>query len=118
MKVPQIVPETGVSADYWNEYMGIQALIEGEGFPALAESFREYPVKRYQERYPADKYEEVVTEQNRERVSRLDELASLANEKFTNESRFTESDYERLINEVRNLIYGDGENFYEKIMDQ
>lgn len=51
----------------------------------------------------------MINDKNRERVARLDELADIANRNFTDVSRFTADDYERHINEVVALIYGEGE---------
>ena len=42
----------------------------------------------------------MITEQNKDRVKRLDELAVYANEYFTYSDKFTESDFKRHMNEV------------------
>lgn len=111
MKVPQIVDETGVSADYWNEYFAKTIRLE-RGLPDVAEGFREYPVKKYEQRFSPKKYEDVVTPQNEKRVSRLNELSDIVNGTFIDISRFTELDFKRVINEVHNLIYAKSKDYF------
>jgi len=107
MKVPQINEETGISADYWNEYFTKRCSFSFESNPceAVAKQTNIYPIKKYEERFPILKFEDVITDKNRNRVKRLDELADLVNSKFTDASQFTEDDFKQLINEVFHLIW-------------
>ncbi len=114
-----IVGETGVSAEYANEYNGkITFLSIGDqdaetvGLPSdfvnrVAALFTRYPVKKYRERFPLTEFEDVVNNKNREAVSRLDEIAEEANTRFIDPSEFTEDDFKRKINEVYTLVYGE-----------
>ena len=115
MKVPRIVGKTGVSTNYWNEYSARTSCLDW-GLSSVAESFREFPVKKYEQRFPPEKYEDVVTAQNRAGVNRLNELSDIVNRTFVDDSRFTELDFKKVINEVHNLIYANGENYiYPKV---
>lgn len=114
MEVPQIVDKTGVSADYWNEYFASTIRLE-RGLFYVAESFREYPVKKYEQRFSPEKYENVITPENRARVTRLNELSDMVNGTFVDVSTFTELDFMRVINEVHNLIYAMEDYFYPEV---
>lgn len=105
--VPQIVKETGVSADYYNEYWGKTSKFARGGIELVAEGFREYPIKKYEDRYPTPPFQNVVNETNRVQVLRLDEIAEDANKRMTNPANFTEQDFKLLINEVNRLIRGE-----------
>ena len=111
MTAPQIVIETGVSADYWNEYHAKVMRLD-KGLRLVAEIFKQEPVNKYEQRFNKEKYEELITTQNKARVKRLNELADLVNENFTDTERFTELNFKIVINEVHNLIYGKGENYF------
>lgn len=110
MNVPQIVPETGVSGDYGNEYFGKMMNFnrnrQHSQLSSLAEHCREYPVKKYEQRFSPEDYEDVITTQNWARVNRLNELSDIVNRTFVDSSLFTEHDFMRTINEVMELIYG------------
>lgn len=112
MEVPQINQDTGISADYWNEYFAKRCSFsfEPNSCEAVAEEIRKYPIKKYEERFPVNEFEEVINDKNRSRIKRLDELANVINSKFTNASNFTENEFKQLINEVFRLIWNkDGE---------
>lgn len=111
MKVPQIVIETGISADYWNEYHA-KILRLDKGLTLVAECFKEDPVKKYEQRFNPNKYEDIINPQNKARVSRLNELSDLVNENFTDATMFTELNFKQVINEIHNLIYAKGENYF------
>lgn len=112
MKVPQIVDKTGVSADYWNEYFAKTIYLEFGKPSDIAKSFRKYPVKKYERRFSPKKYEDVITTQNKYRVKRLNELSNIVNSTFIDISMFTQIDFKRVINEIHNLIYGMGEDYF------
>ncbi len=105
-QAPQIWPGTGMSQDYFNEYGGKVMKLEF-GLEKVADLFRRHPVKRYEERFPATVYQDVVTPENQWRVQRLDEIAQEANARFSDVSRFTKDDFERTVTEVRCLIWDD-----------
>ena len=107
MEVPQINEDTGISSDYWNEYFTKRCSFsfKSNSCEAVAEEIRKYPIKKYEERFSQKEYENVITDKNKFRVKRLDELANLVNSKFTNTSNFTEYEFKQLINEVFRLIW-------------
>jgi len=78
----------------------------------VAESFRRSPVKRYEQRFSPEKYEDVITPRNKVKVDRLNELSTGVNREFIDISKFIELDFKRVINEVCNLIYARGEDYY------
>lgn len=106
-RVPQIQEETGVSADYLNEYFPKCIALELRGINKVAELFRESPIRRYRERFPEDVYDNVVNGKNERRVSRLDEIAEDFNKRMVDPKMFSEKDFKRMINEVVSLVYGE-----------
>jgi transcription initiation factor IIF auxiliary subunit len=106
MELPQIYPITGMSVDYLGEYSSkISIFISGEGLEKVANFFRKFPAKRYEERFPQSKYPDVINEVNREKVKRLDELSEIANSRFTDASKFSEGDFKKFINEIYKIIW-------------
>lgn len=103
--VPQI-QETGVSADYFNEYAHRIISFDIGGIGRVAISFQENPVKKYEERFSSNKYTDIITDTNRDSVKQLDDIAMEANQRFCNANEFMDVDFKRLINAVRDLIYG------------
>jgi len=103
MKVGQLHKVTGISGDYYNEYFTKKFNLE-RGLSVVAKHFKEYPVKKYTERFPPEIYEDAITELNKDRVRRLDELAVYANENFIDADRFTEDDFKRHMNEVCDIM--------------
>lgn len=108
MKVLAPVAETGIDSDYYNEYWFRTENFIYDGLSGVAADFKRSPVKKYEERYSPTIYENVVTEQNQARVKRLNELSDLVNNTFIDVARFTEADFKRVMNEVHDLIYGQG----------
>ena len=115
MEVPQISKNTNVSMDYWNEYFSKAGGLN-HGLHFVAKMFQKFPIKKYEERFSREKYENVITFQNSERIKKLNELSDFVNEKFVDVSNFTEFDVKKVINKAHSLIYGIGENsFYPEI---
>ena len=107
-EVPQIVPGTGVSGDYSN--------VTGPLFGVFTSHERGRdiwdmigPRKRYEERYPADEYVNVVNDQNREAVGKINGLVGKINTMLSEKNRDTK-EYVRLIREITFLTYGSYEN--------
>lgn len=111
-EMPQIIEITGISGDYSNEYVVSFAYLETGGTDKVAETFRKYPIKKYGERFPSDIFDNVVTDQNREAVSRLDQIADTANTKFTDSSKFTELEFKIMTNEVYVLVNGNKDRIW------
>lgn len=106
-ELPQIIKETWISGDYWNEYWGLEVLLDcKEGVSLVTTSIRETPIKKYGERYPLTEYDNVINEKNRERISRLDEIAERVNSTMTDPATFRADKLRAVLNEVNMLIYG------------
>lgn len=103
--MPQVWEATGVSQDYFNEYVGFKWYHDARSLEKIAEKVRERPVKKYEERFPPRAYEEVITDQNRQRVQQLDELADYVNAQFNDAKGFTEADVKRVVNKAHFLIW-------------
>jgi hypothetical protein len=106
-RVPQLQEETGISADYLNEYFPKCITLELRGINKVAELVRVSPIKKYRERFPENVYDNVVNGENERRVSRLDEIAEDVNKRMIDTSRFSEKDFKRMINEVVSLVNGE-----------
>jgi len=105
-EAPNTAEETGISKDYFNEYAPRLPLMKLDGMAGVVESFRIFPVKKYEELFPTTEYANVVNAQNQAAVSRLDEIADSSNTRFVDTDQFTEDDFKKTINEVVGLIYG------------
>ena len=115
MDVPQLNLETGISGDYWNEWGALPFRLEvkkpvGEAkLQMIADYLKKSPIRAYENVYK--NCENVITEKNSEKVRRLSELADKVNS-FTDPRRFTESEFEAVINEVQGIIYPDRKKPY------
>lgn len=113
-EVPQVF-ETGVSHDYMNEYAPVAGFFDLGGIPELVKTLKRSPVKKYAERFSPDVYDQVVNNQNRERVARLDEIAEEVNTRYIDPNNFTEEEFKRTINEVMCLVYSEGHEHYKDV---
>ncbi len=88
--IPQIVGRTGISADYLNEILFWLAVKPKKVPENISNLLRTYGVvmRRYEERFHAEKYADVVTDKNRERVAQLNAIADDINTK-AKEGRLT-----------------------------
>ncbi len=116
-EVPQINKGTGISYSYFQEYGTKVALLEMDdpaekmGFPKdrkerLAELFRKYPIKKYEECFPTAEFLNVVTDKNRGAISSLDEIAGEANSRFIDSNNFTLDDFRGIAVKAYSLVYG------------
>ncbi|MFA6515227.1 MAG: hypothetical protein WCT42_03100 [Candidatus Paceibacterota bacterium] len=104
--VEQIVPKTGVSCDYSNQINGIVSFYKLD-LNFLKNILREKPyhMKRYEEVYKD--CGNIITEKNRNRIKRLDELAEQMNEILKNPDSINEISFVKTCNEIYFQIYGD-----------
>lgn len=81
--VPQIVEKTGVSADYLNEILFWLATKPKNAATNIFNLLKTYGavMRRYEERFPAEKFKSVVNEKNRDRIAQLNAIADDINEK-------------------------------------
>jgi hypothetical protein len=80
-QMPQISEKTGISLDYVNEF-SVVGFIELSMLDDAVKHVRSHPIKKYEERYPPDKYENVITEHNKERIRQLDAVVDRLNVLF------------------------------------
>lgn len=114
MRVPQIVKSTEISADYFNQYFGFILLLKkGESLDDLAEGFKKFPVKKYEEVYSPKIYRNALNEKNKNKIKRLDEIADFVNANFTNQNNFDILNFKKIINEVYSIIHGENKNYYK-----
>lgn len=105
-RMPQILSQTGISADYYNEVMGVAMSIETCDRSWFTEELRKKPLKRYEERYSTQEFTEVVTDKNRGSVKRLDEIVDALNKSLAAADRFTDQQMLDYVNELQMLIIG------------
>ncbi len=101
----QIIPETGMSADFENETFLLALKFNRGGIESVIESIRRRPLNKYTGRFSQNIYDDVVTAQNERAVEKLDELiehlnglslaGTLSREKFVS-----------IYNEIQDLIRG------------
>jgi hypothetical protein len=102
----QISCETGVSGDYYNEFIGLLTKAWFKGDEGLLISLQKAPIKKYAERYPLEKYEQVITPQNSGRIKRLDEIVVSLN-LMSDPNKFSRENFDKLTEEAKVLIYGE-----------
>jgi hypothetical protein len=97
-------PETGLTGDYRNEIGNLIYAVEKGSDEEIAESLKRRPLEHYDVRYKD--YVNVVTDQNRESVSRIneivDEINSMTDPKTLSRKRIME-----LYKEIMGLIWKD-----------
>ena len=76
----------------------------------VIEYSRQYPIKKYEERFPPAEYLNVVNDKNRERVAQYDELAERANKILTPDD-YTNKEFVGIVKKACEIVYGeDAEN--------
>ena len=109
-----IVAKTGIVGDYINEYFHHEYTRILDGMEGLADSIKRIPIKKYEERFSPTENENLVNDQNRVAVSRLDEITDKVNSQFIDPNNFTLNDWKLIFNEVSMLIYADKTRIYFK----
>ncbi|MBI2148528.1 hypothetical protein HYU23_02515 [Candidatus Woesearchaeota archaeon] len=114
IELPQICEETGISADYWN-YWGVLALHLKDGdYVNVFEKLGKKPIPFYCERFRV-KPEEIITDQNRDRIMRLDELVRDSNalpSRYSNQPDDAIQQLKSNVNQVIRIIYGSTEEIW------
>lgn len=108
-EVPSINPKTGLSQDYGNQFTVIMELLQNLGLEGMKSFLKEGPYKleKYETVYKECK--NIVTEQNRVSVQRLDELVDRMNTSLTSLDSIDEKTIRNICNEMSALVYGDNE---------
>ncbi len=109
-KVPQI-EKTGISADYINEYVGKAMIFELNGIEKMLNNFKEYPIKKYTERFSSNDYCDVITKENKERVEELNRLAEICNSKDFYD--LPKNDILEIMERAYCIIYGEKSEIFE-----
>ncbi len=98
---------TGISGDYYNEL--IVPIMHyrdwNEGVDGAIRQIRERPIRLYTQRFSPDTYADVITEQNRDLVARIEEIASELNER-ANDGTLSDEIYRALHQEACTIVYG------------
>ena len=103
-KVPQL-NKYGVSQDYRNEFQGVFTSAQrlksksNDVFDKLCSS----PLRMYEERYSSEQFENVITEENKERIQKINNLASRINELLSKKNRDADL-YLSLCNQINKEI--------------
>jgi hypothetical protein len=102
-EMPQVNSETGVSADYSNEITPIRnSFMKGDREQIIK---RIKNIKKYQERYPVNLYNNVITEKNKDAIGRLSHLADQMHQ-LAQGAVFKDNEFIPIYNEMIRLIYG------------
>jgi len=120
----QIVEETGLSSDYMNEFTWALILARTPRRIEFLQRARDRQKRNnghllylYEERFPADKFSQVVTEENRPRIEQIDALARAVNEAIDSET-LTLDVFVSAARNVTLIIFGSIPSEYEKIFAQ
>jgi hypothetical protein len=111
MKNSPLIPETGIIADYYNEISPlVLAIVEyelsnGDMFDIF------HHVRKYEERFPKEKYGNVKTRKNSEAVQGLDILVDRLNILISEKSRNMKR-YKDVLQEMDYLILGRRRNLF------
>jgi len=108
-QVPQITPDTGVSGDYSNELMMLLNVVEFYKINGKDVFDKVKPLKKYEERFSPDKYQDVITDQNRSTVKKMDDLVDKINNMLTTKNRDIKW-YLDSIDQMKLLVYGEKGN--------
>ncbi|MBD3249655.1 hypothetical protein GF336_06435 [Candidatus Woesearchaeota archaeon] len=102
-QLPQI-NEKGLSEDYFNEiavlYLAVQHYIKTGDNRLLKKN---YPIRKYEERFPADEYNGVITDQNKESVKGINGSVKKLNHLIEKDSKDLKQ-YGWLIDDITSII--------------
>ena len=114
----QISEETGVSQDFWNEfvpaYQYLQVIKKFKekkvSFDKVEEKLSQYRMKRYEKRFSPTLYPDIINEKNREAIEKLDMLVDEFNE--MQGVGLEEEKIISIMNTASKLIYGSESETY------
>ncbi len=104
--LPQLCKETGVSGDYNSAILSYATSYDLDGMEGVKRDIAKYPLQKYQQRYPATKYKDVITEQNSWRIEALDTLVDWLSAYSRGEAEINDKGFKQLILIAESLIYG------------
>ncbi len=91
-EMPQVNPESGISKDYINEIASLVTICDYYGPSEITKMYPDYRVKKYEERFPLDKYKDVITDKNRQLVEAINAQADLINADLANIDNISKED--------------------------
>jgi hypothetical protein len=102
--VKEIIPESGLSQDYLNDFSAFHTFIKRGGLQILRDVIKQinWKPKTYEECYPVETYQNPVNDANRESVKKLNAEV----EKFRN----------RLATDFDNLTIEDFNTYFQTVM--
>ena len=106
MKEISQLEKTGLGANAFNPYQGRIYAHRLGGMQRVIEHSRQYPIKKYEERFPPTDYLNVVNDKNRQRVTQYDELAERANKKLTLDD-CTIEEFVGIVKKATEMVYDD-----------
>jgi hypothetical protein len=103
-----VVEGTGIEEGYITQWALKAGFFMVGGRSAVVNSMKKSPLKGYRNRMEEMGVDgEAVNDENRDNVSKLDELARDANGEWSDPGRFTDDKFMRTINRVYSLVYGE-----------
>ncbi|GIU69455.1 MAG: hypothetical protein KatS3mg002_0691 [Candidatus Woesearchaeota archaeon] len=112
-KIPQIHPKTGISQDYFNEYVVIIMLFNNNKIDQVVKIIKDSHIKTYEQRFPPSKYIHDYDEKIKKKVEALDEFAKIINRDFSSEENFNRERFKEIVNEVCRIIYGEERKIFQ-----
>ena len=106
-EVPQINPETGISVDYINEFTSLSLSIQYKSKDKFLSDVKNIIPRKYTEIFNEDEYENVITEENEEKITQLDEIVDEFNKTFSSEEsidNYSASKYIDFAEQISDLI--------------
>jgi hypothetical protein len=107
LEIPGIDLQTGVSKDYSNEISSLRVnFLEGRK-DIIIQEIKKHRIRKYEEVYPLSRFNNVITEKNKNAINRLNQLADQMNTLLQDKGEaFDENEFASLCNEMWSLIYG------------
>jgi len=107
LEMSQINERTGISKDFINQFSYLITLYDYKGIPMVQEHLRQRPfrARKYADVYA--RFNNVITDKNREAVAKLDELMLNLESILQDPEIIDEEAFKATINEAYSLIYDD-----------
>lgn len=109
-EVPQINPKNGISKDFVNQFAFLITLYDFGGLSRIVNHLknnREFKARKYADVYA--NYRDVINDQNRESVAKLDELMANLEEILRDPDNINEEEFRKTVNQAYFTVYGDNE---------
>ena len=110
-ELTQIVPETGITQDFKNQFNGYFSMYKSDGLSVMLDFYCQLgrpKFAHYEEIYDPMIYANAVTTENQARVRALNLTVDRMNQIFSNIENFDEGLFIMAWDHLINLIYGEG----------